>query len=81
VEALWRHDGVFPIEEGATGSSVPVHYQFLAELKQYASNPVRVEVATLIVHGLRDEKVPHQHSVEFVATNKSAQLRKQHSLV
>lgn len=70
----WRHAGVFPVEEGASGVMVSVHYQFLTELSHFAETQIQVSVPTLVVHGIRDERVPYQHSVEFVKQNPSAQL-------
>jgi alpha-beta hydrolase superfamily lysophospholipase len=74
TEDAWRRLGVIPIEEGASGAAVPVHYQFLVELKRYAEEKPRVGVSTLVVHGVRDETVPHRHSVEFVDQTPMAQL-------
>jgi pimeloyl-ACP methyl ester carboxylesterase len=74
TEAAWKHAGVFPIEEGATGTHVPVHYGFLEELRECARDELSVSCPTLVVHGVRDATVPHRHSVEFVRRNSAAQL-------
>lgn len=74
TEDAWRRSGVMPIEEGASGTAVPVHYQFLVELKRYAEEKPRVGVSTLVVHGVRDETVPYRHSAEFVDQTPMAQL-------
>jgi pimeloyl-ACP methyl ester carboxylesterase len=74
TEAVWQRDGEFPIEEGATGGVVPVHYRFLEELKRCANDEPRVTCPTLVVHGIRDERVPYSHSVEFCEQNPRARL-------
>lgn len=74
TEAAWQRDGEFPIEEGATGGFVPVHYRFVEELKQCANNEPRVVCPTLVVHGVRDERVPYRHSVEFCERNTDVRL-------
>lgn len=74
MEAEWQKVGEFPIAEGATGQYVSVHYRFLQELNEYASREMRVNLPTLVVHGVRDETVPYAHSVEFVAHNAAARL-------
>jgi pimeloyl-ACP methyl ester carboxylesterase len=74
MEDEWLSSGSFPIEEGSTGQLVPVHFPFLEELKRHAGEIGSVDVRTLVVHGLRDERVPHQHSVEFVGRTPCAKL-------
>jgi pimeloyl-ACP methyl ester carboxylesterase len=74
TEEAWRRSGVFPIEEGASAALGPVHYQFLVDLKSYSKERPKVGVSTLVVHGMRDEIVPHRHSVEFVGQTPVARL-------
>jgi pimeloyl-ACP methyl ester carboxylesterase len=74
TEEMWRRSGVLLVEEGASGARVPVHYQFLEELKRCAQKKPRAAVPTLVVHGVRDETVPYRHSVEFVAQTPTAYL-------
>ncbi len=73
VEA-WRRAGVLSVEEGESGAMVPVHYQFLCELRDCAETQPRVGVPTLVVHGTRDERVPYRHSIEFVRQTPCARL-------
>ncbi len=74
MERAWRETGVFPIEEGASGTQVLVHQRFLEELKSCAGFEPSVSVPTLVLHGVRDERVPYRHSVEFVSRNPQARL-------
>ncbi len=74
VERAWRESGVFPIEEGATGAQVLVHQMFLEELKAFADLELVVRAPTVVLHGVRDERVPYRHSVEFVNRNPQVRL-------
>lgn len=74
IEDEWLRKGFYSVEDAATGAMVPVHRRFIEELRQWATEKPRIHVPTLILHGLRDEQVPHQHSVEFVEDNPSARL-------
>jgi hypothetical protein len=65
IERVWHAQGVFPLTESASGREVPVHYQFIEELRRYSSDAVSLSVPTLIVHGTRDDTVSHEQSVEF----------------
>lgn len=74
VERVWREQGTFPIAESATGRNVPVHYQFIEELRTYVSDAVPLSVPTVIVHGTSDETVSHEQSVEFSSKQAEARL-------
>jgi pimeloyl-ACP methyl ester carboxylesterase len=65
IEEQWRRDGVFPIEQGATGLFVKVHVGFLDELTKYRTEEIKLSVPTLIIHGEHDQSVPIAQSVEF----------------
>lgn len=74
IERVWREQGTFPITESATGRDVPVHYQFIQELRTYVSDVVSLSVPTIIIHGTRDETVSHEQSVEFSSKQPAARL-------
>jgi pimeloyl-ACP methyl ester carboxylesterase len=66
-ERLWRERGSAPVVNLETGVEVPVHYRFVEELRLFDTKAVRLELPTLIVHGLNDEVVPVAQSKEFAA--------------
>jgi len=74
VERVWREQGAFPLTESATGRDVPVHYQFIEELRTYVSDVVSLSVPTTIIHGTRDETVSHEQSIEFSSKQPVARL-------
>jgi alpha-beta hydrolase superfamily lysophospholipase len=74
IEVVWREQGVFPLTESASGIEIPVHYQFLEELRRYSSDAVSLTAPTVIVHGTHDETVSHEQSVEFATKQGHPQL-------
>lgn len=74
VEQTWRTRGVYPITESSSGKDVLVHYDFIEELRGYASDSVRLSVPTIIIHGTRDETVSHEQSEEFAAKQNDSRL-------
>jgi pimeloyl-ACP methyl ester carboxylesterase len=67
-ERIWRERGSAPVLDLETGVEIAVHYQFVEELRAFDSRGVRLELPTLIIHGLNDEVVPVAQSLEFVAS-------------
>ncbi len=76
LEAQWRHNGAFPIEEGASGKMVNVHVSFLDELRHFRTEDVHPSIPTLIIHGARDESVPVRQSEVFSSQNRGVTLVK-----
>jgi pimeloyl-ACP methyl ester carboxylesterase len=74
MEAQWRRNGVFPIEEGASGALVNLHVSFLDELKGVSINAAPPGVPTLIIHGTRDESISVRQSEEFSSQNPNVTL-------
>lgn len=74
VEQVWREKGVFPIEHGATGESVLVHYEFIQQLTRYSTDELELEHPISIIHGLRDEVVPIEQSRTFKQRHPSIEL-------
>jgi pimeloyl-ACP methyl ester carboxylesterase len=68
VERVWREQGVFPIEQGATGEAVPVHYEFIKQLSKYSTDKIdltrdpKLLRSMAIIHGARDQLVPIEQS-------------------
>jgi pimeloyl-ACP methyl ester carboxylesterase len=68
-ERAWRERGSAPVLNLETGYEVPVHYRFVEELRSLDSRIERLEVPTLIIHGLNDEVVPVTQSREFAESH------------
>ncbi|MCA9914481.1 MAG: alpha/beta fold hydrolase [Anaerolineae bacterium] len=64
-EDQWRDAGSMPFFNYATGGEVPVHYGLVADIKQYDSYAVQVDIPTLIYHGKKDQSVPYDQSTRF----------------
>lgn len=65
IEERWRRDGFMPIEDLARSQKVPVHYQFIEELREITRLEIALVEPTLIVHGTRDETVSATQSESF----------------
>lgn len=74
IEASWAEAGSFKVEEGASGRMVPLHYDFLLELKEFARRQIVIDLPTLVVHGTRDDRVPYEHAVKFAKGNRLVRL-------
>ena len=77
-ERAWREHGSAPVLNLETGHEVPVHYRFVEELRSFDSRVERLEVPTLIIHGLNDEVVPVVQSREFAASHPGTVLELLH---
>ena len=58
--------GWFEVDDSLTGGKTRVHTEFVTELARYDIGFPNVTVPTTIVHGVRDESVPIEHSRQFV---------------
>ena len=67
-ERVWREVGSAPVVDVETGTEVPVHYQFVEELRALDSRTVQLPIPTLIIHGTEDEVVPVSQSREFASS-------------
>jgi pimeloyl-ACP methyl ester carboxylesterase len=74
IESSWAAAGSFKVEEGASGRMVPLHYDFLLELRELAKQQIVVDIPTLVVHGTRDDRVPYKHAVNFAKGSHSVRL-------
>ena len=73
-EQIWRERGSAPVLDLESGVEVPVHYRFVEELREFDSSAVRLDIPTLIVHGIDDEVVPSAQSRDFAESRPSVSL-------
>ena len=74
-ERAWREVGQAPVLDIETGREVPVHYQFVEELRVLDSRSVRLSMPVLIIHGTEDEVVPVSQSQEFASSREGVSLQ------
>jgi len=66
--------GWFEVDDSLTEGKTRVHTDFVTELARYDIGFPNVTVPTTIVHGVRDESVPIEHSRQFVEYTNHASL-------
>jgi hypothetical protein len=72
----WQTEGYLPIYHYGEGRSLPLHYQFVEDARQYhQSQQLTRPVPTLILHGQHDETIPIQASREYAKERPWVQLR------
>lgn len=62
----WQTEGYLPIYHYGEGRSLPLHYQFVEDARQYhQAEQLTRPIPTLILHGQQDETIPIQASREY----------------
>ena len=74
MEEAWNREGVFPVQESASGRTVGVHVDFIRQIKLCSVDKVELECATLLIHGQYDEVVPIEQSFQFCASRPSVTM-------
>lgn len=71
----WRNTGQHNVFHHHNGKEEPIGYQLVTDALTYPDTPsVPPAIPTLILHGTRDETVPHSYSKSFVAANPHSKL-------
>ncbi len=79
----WKSEGYLSIYHHAEKQHLPLHYQFVNDLKQYQESKLKRPLPTLILHGKDDDTIPiassrnYQQRREWV---KLFELESDHSL-
>ena len=64
--AAWQNSGYLPIYHYGEQRSLPLHYQFVTDAQDYSpTDHLTRAVPTLICHGLQDEIIPFQSSLDY----------------
>lgn len=61
----WQKSGYMNIYHYGFRENRPIHYSLLSDLEQYPETHLQRPIATLIMHGCKDEVVPIQHSRNY----------------
>jgi predicted esterase YcpF (UPF0227 family) len=64
----WQAEGYLPVYHYGEKESLPLHYEFVLDMRQYQEQQLISLVPTLILHGRHDEVIPIQASRDFAAT-------------
>ncbi|WP_017660957.1 YqiA/YcfP family alpha/beta fold hydrolase [Baaleninema simplex] len=72
--AVWQNTGYLEIYHYGEGCELPLHYQFVEDLRRCDSRELMRPVDTTIFHGVRDDTIPISASREYVKTRPYARL-------
>lgn len=75
----WKKNGFIQLYHHHYREHRALGYQIVTDAQKYKNLPLRLTVPTLIFHGLNDEAVPYQVSLDFVKNHPSAELMLLHS--
>lgn len=79
----WQTTGYLPIYHYGEGRSLPLHYKFVEDARQYQEAKLLRPVPTLILHGQHDDVIPLGASRDYASTRpwvKLIELDSDHSL-
>jgi predicted esterase YcpF (UPF0227 family) len=70
----WQETGYKNIYHYGENKLLPLHYEFLADGKQYNINHLKRSLPTLIIHGKNDDVVPIEVSRNYANSHPTAKL-------
>lgn len=63
----WQKSGYLPVYHYSEKRSLPLHYQFVEDARQYQTSQLLRSVPTLILHGCNDQVIPIQASRDYAS--------------
>jgi len=75
----WREDGFIEVYHHQFQKNLPLHHGILDDAEEYDSRPLKRQLPTLIFHGLLDEVVPFQGSIDYLQEHTHCELVLFHS--
>jgi pimeloyl-ACP methyl ester carboxylesterase len=70
----WQTSGYLAVYHYGEGRSLPLHYKFVEDARQYQETQLLRQIPTLIVHGRRDEVIPIYASRNYASVRPWVQL-------
>lgn len=71
----WQNSGYLTVYHYGFKETAPIHYGFVADLRQYPEHQLQRPVPTLILHGGTDEVIPIHHSRDYARLRPWVELR------
>jgi pimeloyl-ACP methyl ester carboxylesterase len=75
----WQKTGFISLYHYYYKKHLQLGYQMVSDAKKYLELPLDVRIPTLIFHGLRDESVPYEVSIEYFKSHPDTELLLLHS--
>lgn len=79
----WHKSGYISVYHYGEKQELPLHYQFITDIKQYEESQLKRVVPTLILHGKNDDVIPIQASRNYMEQHpwvKLIELESDHTL-
>jgi uncharacterized protein len=79
----WRETGYLSVYHYSEAKQLPLSYNFLLDTQHYDENKIQRPISTLILHGLHDDVIPIQASIDYANKRpwvKLIQLDSDHAL-
>lgn len=74
MHAEWRSRGWITVDHYQYGEKRRLNYNIIEDAEHYESRPLDRELPALIFHGIYDDTVPYQSSVDYLGQNAQAEL-------
>ena len=65
----WQETGFRPFFHYAANQELPMHFDFTKDLELYQTDNFKMEIPTIVFHGINDQTVPIEHAREFAQLN------------
>ncbi len=69
----WEKEGYINVYHYYLKKEVPIHFEFVQDARKYHAVRFERALPAMIIHGLKDEVVPYQVSINYLRQNKQAQ--------
>ncbi len=70
----WRENGVISVHHHEYKEERPLHYGILDDARKYEAADLGTSMPVLLIHGIEDETVPWQLSLDYALANPAAEL-------
>lgn len=71
---VWRRTGWMEVDHYQYGAKRRLHYGIIDDAQRYESDPLDRALPALMFHGLYDDTVPYQTSIDYLRVNPQAEL-------
>ncbi|MBP9093204.1 alpha/beta fold hydrolase [bacterium] len=70
----WKRTGFRPFFHYAANQELPLHFAFAQDLEHYQTDNFKIDIPTIVFHGVDDQTVPIEHARQFAQLNQSNKL-------
>lgn len=70
----WKNNGYLDVYHYGYGEMRRLHYGIIEDARHYDRMELRRKLPTLVIHGLHDDTVPYQLSIDYLGSNPDARL-------